>query len=298
MEENTKKERDSNPGQHETFGNVCLEDFVYPIDELGDSQLVIEDKALLKWANSIGMSPRNAQIEALQRRIIPLRYAKNFHALTLGEQRRICESRVIVCGCGGLGGVVINLLARAGVGTLRLIDGGVFVPSNLNRQWFCDTQEISQQKAEVTGARVRTINPFIEVEVFATLMDENNAGSFIEGMDLVIDALDDLASRFHLAETAKQMKVPLIHAAAVGWWGQISTFLPESFLDLHSVYGHGEEHDQADDIMGVLGPAPAIIGGLAAFEAIRLLSGKNSAYADQLCYLDGENGRMDVIPLE
>jgi molybdopterin/thiamine biosynthesis adenylyltransferase len=181
---------------------------------------------------------------------------------------------------------------------LRLVDGGVFASSHLNRQWFCDTQEISHYKAEVTGARVRAINPLIEVEVFATFMDENNAGSFIEGMDLAIDALDDLASRFHLAEAAKRTKAPFIHAAAVGWWGQISTFLPESFLDLHSVYGHGEEENQADDIMGVLGPAPAIIGGLAAFEAIRLLSGKNSAYADQLCYVDGENGRMDVIPLE
>jgi molybdopterin/thiamine biosynthesis adenylyltransferase len=129
-------------------------------------------------------------------------------------------------------------------------------------------------------------------------MDENNAGSFVEGMDLVIDVLDELAIRFYLVETAKHMKVPLIHAAAVGWWGQISTFLPESFLGLHSLYGQGEEQNQENDIMGVLGPAPAIIGGLVAFEAIRLLSGKNSAYVDQLCYLDGENGRMDVIPLE
>jgi molybdopterin/thiamine biosynthesis adenylyltransferase len=298
MEEIIKEERGGDSNQQETAGNVCLEELAYTIDELGGSQLVIEDKDLLEWANSNGISPRNAQIEALRSKIIPLRYVKNFHALTLGEQRCICESRVLVCGCGGLGGIVINLLARAGLGTLRLVDSGVFVPSNLNSQWFCDTQEISHYKAEVTGVRILTINPLIEIEVFATFVDENNACSFIEGMDLVIDALDDLASRFHLAEAAKRMKAPFIHAAAVGWWGQISTFLPDSFLDLHSVYGHGEEENQADDIMGVLGPAPSIIGGLAAFEAIRLLSGKNSAYADQLCYVDGENGRMDVIPLE
>jgi molybdopterin/thiamine biosynthesis adenylyltransferase len=129
-------------------------------------------------------------------------------------------------------------------------------------------------------------------------MDKNNAEAFVEGTDLVVDALDDLAGRLLLAETAKRMKVTFIHAAAVGWWGQVSTFLPESFLDMHSVYGRGEEQDQPDDLMGVLGPAPAVIGGLAAFEAIRLLSGRNCAYADQLCYLDGESGRMDVIPLE
>jgi len=194
--------------------------------------------------------------------------------------------------------VLINLLARAGVGMLRLVDGSVFAPSHLNRQWFCDTLELSRLKAEVTGGRVQSINPLIAVEVFPTLMDENNAESFVKGMDLVIDALDDLAGRFLLAETAKRKRVPFIHAAATGWWGQISTFLPESFLDMHSVYGRGEEQDQPDDVMGVLGPAPAVIGGLAAFEAIRLLSGRNSTYADQLCYLDGESGRLDVIPLE
>lgn len=149
------------------------------------------------------------------------------------------------------------------------------------------------------GTRVRAINPLIDVEVFPTLMDENNAESFVKGMDLVIDALDNLADHFLLAETAKRMRAPFIYAAAVGWWGQVSTFLPESFLDMHSVYGHGEEQeDQPDDVMGVLGPAPAVIGGLAAFEAIRLLSGRNAAYADRLCYLDGESGRVDVMHLE
>jgi molybdopterin-synthase adenylyltransferase len=286
------------PGRREPVDGVCLEDLAYTIDHLGDSQLVIEDDALLEWAHSNRISPRNAQIEAMQSRIIPLRYAKNFRSLTLAEQRRICESRVLVCGCGGLGGVLINLLARAGVGTLRLVDGGVFVPSNLNRQWLCDTQVLSHSKAEVAGGRVQLINPLIEVEVFPTLMDENNAESLVKGMDLVIDALDDLAGRFLLAETARRMRVTFISASAAGWWGQVSTFLPESFLDMHSVYGRGEEQDQPDDVMGVLGPAPAVIGGLAAFEAIRLLSGRNSAYADQLLYLDGESGRMDVIYLD
>ena len=299
MDKTVQGKGTSDPDRRKPAAAVCLEDLAYTTGCLGDSQLVIEDDALLEWAHSNRISPQEAQIEAIQSRIIPLRYAKNFHSLTLGEQRRVCESRVLVCGCGGLGGVLINLLARAGVGALRLVDGGVFVPSNLNRQWLCDTQALSRPKAEVAGARVRSINPLTEVEVFPVLMDENNAESLVKGMDLVIDALDDFAGRFLLAETARRMKVPFIHTAATGWWGQVSTFLPESFLDMHSIYGREEEQDrQPDELMGVLGPAPAVIGGLAAFEAIRLLSGRNSAYTDQLCYLDGESGRLDVIPLE
>jgi molybdopterin/thiamine biosynthesis adenylyltransferase len=297
MEKNSRSKQDGDSGRKGPVDGISLEDWAYPIDYLGGSYLVIDDDALLEWAQSNGISPRNAQIEALQRKIIPLRYAKNFRALTLAEQRKLCESRVLICGCGGVGGVLINLLSRAGVGTLRLVDGSTFAPSNLNRQWFCDTHALSRPKAEVANERVRAINPLIEVEAFSTRMDGDNAGDLIRGMDLVVDALDDLPVRFLLAEAAKHAKIPFIHAAATGWWGQISTFLPGSFFDLHDVYGQETEQDPAVEMMGALGPAPAVIGGLAAFEAIRLLSGRNSAYADQLLYLDGESGRMDVVPL-
>jgi molybdopterin/thiamine biosynthesis adenylyltransferase len=298
MEKNSRSKQDGDSGRKGPVDGISLEDWAYPIDYLGGSYLVIDDDALLEWAQSNGISPRDAQIEALQRKIIPLRYAKNFRALTLAEQRKLCESRVLICGCGGVGGVLINLLSRAGIGTLRLVDGSTFAPSNLNRQWFCDTHALSRPKAEVANERVRAINPLIEVEAFSTRMDGDNAGDLIRGMDLVVDALDDLPVRFLLAEAAKHAKIPFIHAAATGWWGQISTFLPGSFFDLHSVYGHETEQDPAVEMMGVLGPAPAVIGSLVAFEAIRLLSGRNSAYADQLLYLDGESGRIDIIPLE
>ena len=157
MKKTAQGKRAGDPDRRESVDGVCLEDLAYTIDQLGDAQLVIEDDALLEWAHSHRISPRTAQIEAIQSRIIPLRYAKNFHSLTLAEQSRICESRVLVCGCGGLGGVLVNLLARAGVGTLRLVDGGVFVPSNLNRQWLCDTQVLSRPKSR-GGRRARPVN--------------------------------------------------------------------------------------------------------------------------------------------
>ncbi|HOV85579.1 MAG TPA: ThiF family adenylyltransferase [Syntrophobacteraceae bacterium] len=298
MEETLKGDNARDPDPRESLAERHLEELACLVDELGDSQLVIQDHDLLEWAKNHGISPRDAVVEVLRSRIVPLRYAGNVRALSLAEQRRVCESRVLVCGCGGVGGVLINLLARAGVGTLRLVDGAVFVPSHLNRQWHCDTRELSRPKAEAAGERARAANPLIKVEVFPVAMDEKNAESLVEGTDLVMDALDDLPARFVLAETAKSKKVPLIHTAAVGWWGQVSTFLPESIFDLRNVYGRGEEQSQSDEWMGALGPAPTVIGGLAAFEALRLLAGRNPAYADQLCYLDGESGRLDVIYLE
>lgn len=293
-----QNEPDGKHGPPETEGGMCLEDLAHTIAYLGDAQLVIDDNTLLQWARSRNLSPRDAQIEALRNRVIPLRYAKNFHALTLTEQKRICESRVLICGCGGIGGILINLLARAGVGTLRLVDGDVFSSSNLNRQWFCETPDLSRLKAQVAGERLRAINPLIEVEVLPTFMDEHNADTMAQGMNLVMDALDNLPGRFHLANAAKRMKTPFIHAAVSGWWGQVSTFLPESPLNLHNVFGNRREREPAEVAMGVLGPAPGVIGSLAAFEAIRILSGRKAMYADQLLFLDGESGRIDVIALE
>ena len=107
-----------------------LRDLAHPADESRELVLVIEDRALLDWAEKTGVSPRAAQIEALEAGVIPLRYARNFAALDLAAQTRISKSSVLVCGCGGLGGALITLLARVGVGALRLVDGDAFAASN------------------------------------------------------------------------------------------------------------------------------------------------------------------------
>lgn len=274
-----------------------LRDKAYFVDVLGCSQSVIEDAPLLEWARWNGISPWEAQREGLREGIVPLRYLKNFRALSLIEQTSLCESRVIICGCGGLGGILVNLMARAGVGHLRLVDADIFSPTNLNRQFLCDVHQLSRPKAEVAAASVEAINPFVKVESFQEFIHKENAGVLLSGMDLVLDGLDNLQGRFLLAETARRMKIPFIHAAVTGWWGQISTFLPDSPTDLRSVYGDRRSRDPMEDATGVLGATAATIGSLEAFEAIRLLVGRAPAYVGRLLYFDGESGRVEIMPL-
>jgi molybdopterin-synthase adenylyltransferase len=269
----------------------------YLNDESGQSRTVIDDQPLLDWSLHGGVLPRKAQIDALEAGIVPLRYVKNFSAIDLDEQTRICRSRVLICGCGGLGGILVDLLARVGVGSLRLVDGDTFTLSNLNRQLLCETRQLSQPKALVAKARVHSINPLIEVDAFPEILNENNAEILLEGINLVLDALDNLPGRFVLAEAASRMGIPFIHAAATGWWGQVSTFMPESPLDLTAIYGTKRSRDPAEIAMGVLGPAPAVIGSLQAFEAIRLLASRKPAYAGRLLFFDGESGVVELIPL-
>jgi len=275
-----------------------LEDQAYQVGFVGTQQFVIEDGPLLDWAQENGVPPHDAPLEALRKKIIPLRYLKNFGSFDFTEQIRIGESKVFICGCGGLGGILIDLMARSGVGHLRLADGDVFVVSNLNRQLLSESRQLSRQKALVAAERVRAVNPLIEVEAFQVRVDEGNISEMIRGVDLVLDALDNLPGRFLLAEAARRLKIPFIHAAVAGWWGQISTFLPESASDLKMIYGNRQTRDSAEDSIGVLGPTAAVIGSMEALEALRLLSGKAPAYADQLLYFDGESGRMEVMPLQ
>lgn len=270
----------------------------WTLDISGQSVRVMDDEALLAWAAKNGLSPRQAQLEALENGVFPLRYLKNFQALTLEEQIRLCRGRVLICGCGGLGGVLIHLLARAGVGFLRLVDGDTFTASNLNRQWLCDTAELGRPKAVVGKERVALINPLVEVEAFSSLLDEGNADDLIRGTDLVLDALDNLPGRFLLAERARRLGIPMIHAAVAGWWGQMTTLLPDSSNGLHQIYGKKRSRDAAEEALGVLGPTAAVLGSLEALEALRLLAGKASAYSGKFLYFDGESGRTELLSLE
>jgi molybdopterin-synthase adenylyltransferase len=274
-----------------------LSELAYPINYFGELQLVIEDTALLDWGRAHDMTPANVQLEALQQGIIPLRYLKNLHALKPIEQKRICSSKVLVCGCGGLGGILVQLLARAGVGFMRLVDGDTFSSTNLNRQLLSESQNLSQPKAQVAAERVRWINPLTQVEACHVMIGPENVQKLMEDADLVLDALDNLRGRFILADAAGDTGIPFIHAAVAGWWGQISTFLPGSELSLKSIYGERQSRDAAEEATGVLGPTAAVVGSLEALEAIRLLSGRKPAYSRKLLYFDGESGETQIIPL-
>lgn len=269
----------------------------YLFDYCGVSRLVIDDQALLDWAAQNQVSPAVAQLRAVEAGIAPLRYLKNLEAVSLDEQRSICRGRVLVCGCGGLGGTLIQLLARAGVGLLRVVDGDIFAPTNLNRQLLSESLNLAHSKALTAAQKVRAINPLIEVEAVNEMIQQENVESVLAGLDLVMDALDNLPARFLLAETAAALGIPFIHGAVAGWWGQISTFPPGSRCGLGHIYGKRRARDPAEEAVGVLGPTAAAIGSLQALEAIRLLAGRQPAYSEKLLYFDGESGRMDVIPL-
>ncbi|MEJ5363935.1 MAG: HesA/MoeB/ThiF family protein [Desulfosoma sp.] len=263
----------------------------------GRSVRVIQDADLLRWAAENNLEPWEAQREALGSGILPYRYLKNLWTLNFEDQQALSQSTVFVCGCGGLGGVSAQLLARAGIGHLILCDADAFYPTNLNRQWFANAENLGRPKAEEAAEGCRRINPLIRVTAIQQPLERENADRILENCQVAVDALDNLKSRFVLEQACRNRRIPWVHGAVAGWLGQVATFLPDSPVGLEAVYGERRDRTEAEQDLGVPGPTPAVIGSLQAMEVLRLLTGRPPAYAGRLLYFDGETGTTHGIPL-
>ena len=178
--------------------------------------LVIPQERLRAWAAAQGLSRRRAIELALEAGIFPECFERNFPSLTPAEQLALWQSSALVLGLGGLGGLQAQLLARAGVGQLYLADGDVFAASNLNRQLLATNQTLGQNKAAVTARHLLKVNEAIIVEAIPAFLDAKRLLDFLPSVQVLLDALDTLATRRELINTAKQAGVPVVHGAVSG----------------------------------------------------------------------------------
>ena len=196
------------------------------------------------------------------------RHSRSLLALSEADMKKIAESRVLVAGCGGLGGNIIEHLARMGTGSLTVVDGDVFEGSNLNRQILSTAENIGQKKALAAAERVKAIDPSIGVTPVCEFLTEENAAALMEGADLVIDALDNAASRLVLEDAAADAGLAIVHGAICGWDLQVMLVPPGSGL-LHQLY----PEDYAPSSKASLAVTPAACAAIEAAAAIRYLCG-------------------------
>lgn len=154
------------------------------------------------------------------------RFERNIPALTEKECDLLREKRVAVIGCGGLGGYLVELMARLGVGHIRLVDGDFFTLSNLNRQLLSTPAKLGVSKAEAAAERVKELDGDIHAEAFPIFLDESNAFEIVSGCDAVLDGLDNIDSRRILAAACEKAGVPLVHGAIAGWTAQAAVSMP------------------------------------------------------------------------
>ena len=215
-----------------------------------------------------------------------LRYLRNHDAISEAEQAILAQKRVLVVGCGGLGGYVIECLARIGVGYLRVVDGDVFDETNLNRQLLSSNMNLGRPKTLAAQQRVMAVNPLVEVEAFQTLLTDENAVQLLEGCDVAVDALDNIPSRLVLQQAARSAGIPLVHGAVAGWIGQVCVVQPGQDL-LNSLYPASTDTQGEEQETGTLSFTAALTASWQAAETVKLLLGKPG--------LDGEILELDLL---
>ncbi|HLV95963.1 MAG TPA: ThiF family adenylyltransferase [Candidatus Acidoferrales bacterium] len=218
-----------------------------------------------------------------------------------GQEKLLASSAVLV-GCGALGTVVAGLLARAGVGRLRVIDRDFVERSNLQRQTLfteADARE-SLPKAVAAERNLRAINSEVQVEPIVGDLTSRNARELLSGFPLILDGTDNFETRLLLNDAAVCFSIPWIYAAAVGSYGVTLTIQPAQTACLACLLESEEGHvaagaEETCDTAGVLGSVVGVIASIEAGEAIKLLSGNAEALHHRLISCDIWRGRFQSI---
>ena len=198
-----------------------------------------------------------------------MRYSRNIPALSEAECAALHGKTVAVIGCGGLGGYLIEYLARIGVGCIRCVDGDIFEESNLNRQLLATVPLLGTGKAVAAANRVKEINPQVHVQPFPVFLDEHNARELVAGCDVVLDALDSISARKILAKACAEENLPLIYGAIQGWVAQAAICMPADEL-LPKLYpANAVIKDKS-----VLSFTPALCAAIQTALCIKLLTGR------------------------
>lgn len=245
-------------------------------------------------ARRFQISVRDVEIEALSAKIIPEQYVRNLNTLSMADQKRLLTKQVAVVGLGGLGGVLVEILARIGVGALTLIDGDVFDASNLNRQLLCRVGNLGGSKTEAATERVQEINPSVSVRAHHAFLTAKNATDLLAHSDVVVDCLDTTQARFVLQEAAGRMGVPMVSAAIAGENGQVMTILPGD-EGLAQIYGAPDRAPQRG-VETTLGNLPTTVFSVAALEAretIKLLLNRGPFLNRRLMVVDLHDYSID-----
>lgn len=195
-------------------------------------------------------------------------FTRNLGALTEAQQAILQKSSAAVIGCGGLGGYVVEELVRIGLGSLQVFDPDVFSPSNCNRQLYALPDTLGCNKAEVAAKRARQINPNLSVQAFTQDFRQVTTVDALP-VDIVLDCLDDIPARLDLAELCLRRRLPLVHGAVHGWYGQVGVQLPGTNLLARLYPDRSSQHQQQSP--SVLAFTVAVVASLQVCEAVKWL---------------------------
>ena len=213
------------------------------------------------------------------------RYDRQIMISGIGEegQEKLRQARIFIAGAGGLGSSVSTYLVAAGVGVIRVVDHDSVELSNLNRQVLHWDEDIGKKKVDSATEKLKRLNPEVKVEAIEEMITEANISRLVAGFDLIVDAMDNLQTRYLLNKVALEKNIPFFHGAVHGFEGRAMTIIPGETACLRCVY-RGVIPEEKFPVIGV---TPAIIGCIQATETIKYIVGIGQLLTNRLLIYDG-----------
>lgn len=258
------------------------------------------DGDLLSWHHQkfastyFGMSLAQVEGIALDIGLLPARYQRNRKTISVKDQARLFRSHVAVIGCGGLGGYIIEELTRIGVGRITGLDPDVFEEHNLNRQLYSTPENLGKAKVEAAAERVKIINPAVTFTAKKVAFSKLNGFDLLQGVNLIIDALDNIQVRLDLAEVSAELDVPLVHGAIGGWYGHIATQFPGEST-LRKIYSRSVQSKGIETGLGNPSFTPAVVASLQVSEACKILTGHGTPLSNRKLHINLLDMEMEEI---
>lgn len=240
-----------------------------------------------------------AEVEkiSLTNGILPARYQRNREMISVKQQLTLFRSKVAVLGCGGLGGYIVEELARLGVGSIVAVDPDVFEEHNLNRQILSTLDQLGHKKVEAAAKRVAAVNPAVELRPVAEAFDEKKGFGLLQGVDVAVDALDSIPVRLQLAEMCNKLKIPLVHGAIGGWYGQLTTQFPGD-RTLQQIYPRNRQLPGIEGNHGNPSFTPAVVASLEVAEVVKILLKTGVLTRNKYFTVDLYHLEVNEIPLK
>ena len=278
------------------IGNIVRLSSKTTKDPAGREAQILEDTSAARIASECNCRVGDVYIESMKSGIYPLRYLRNRDTISLSEQLTLAKSKVSIVGAGGLGGQVILLLARLGIGHLLVVDKDIFDETNLNRQALCNKNTLGKPKADVAAETVALVNKGVTIVSFPVSLKSSNAFEILNGSDVVVDALDNIPDRFMLEETCNKLGIPLVHGALAGFEGQIMTIFPDD-SGFNSLYkDRRADHDKAkspESVLGVPALMPSLIATFQVMEALKIILKRGRVFRNSMLHVDIESGQIN-----
>lgn len=227
------------------------------------------------------------------------RYSRQVLLKEIGKagQEKIRQAKVLVIGAGGLGSPVLLYLAGAGVGTIGIMDDDIISESNLQRQILYDSQSLGEPKVEIACRKLQALNPECRIVPMQQRLNSENASKIIIEYDIVVDATDNLSSRYVINDTCIECGKPFVYGSICEFDGQVSVFNYQGGPSYRDLYPYHEKIADFEQPLGVIGALPGVIGTLQAAETIKLILGSQDTLSGKLLLINLLKGTFQTFEI-